>query len=188
MPVPTPEPTPGPLEGISYTNLLFINPLNVWSDSDDLESEEEDPGDNHPIPEGSHGPQEFIWVIPHPHSERSPFDIALDHQSSPQLSQTRPTVGIPDSQPWAPFRTHADFEFSRLAVSKALDRETIETVLEGFNGQWAHTTDLTIKNYKDYQSSLSAARKFGVQVSTYLLCMFSILMENVKVPGRKSRS
>lgn len=85
------------------------------------------------------------------------------------LPQRRPGPSPHDSQPWAPFRTRADFEFCRMTVSKALDRETIEVLLEGFNGRWAHETDITIKNYKDYQKSLAAARKFGVQVSVHQL-------------------
>ncbi|KIJ57372.1 hypothetical protein M422DRAFT_148910 [Sphaerobolus stellatus SS14] len=142
---------------------------------DDLESEEEVRIFLHPL--GSPSPinlsnisQSFIEVIHHPHSGRTtstiiPIDMPQNKETlttKTASSSTNFHYSV-DAKPWAPFRRRADFEFAKTAVTKAFDRETIETLLTGINGRWASNSQLSFINYSDYRSSLGAARHFGVK-------------------------
>jgi hypothetical protein len=68
------------------------------------------------------------------------------------------------TKPWTPFRTRADFEFVEEAVTQCLSKHTINTLLDGFHGRWAKKTKITLHKYAEFKTSLSAARKFSVQV------------------------
>jgi hypothetical protein len=79
-------------------------------------------------------------------------------------------VAAPQSRPWAPFRTLADFEYTETAVTGLLSEEVVNKQLAGFNKGWAiGGSRLTINNYKDMQGSLALAREYGVQVLNHLL-------------------
>lgn len=81
---------------------------------------------------------------------------------------------INSAKPWAPFRTRADFEFVEEGVTQCLSEGTINKLLEGFHGRWAKKSKLTLHNYVEYKTSLSAARKFSVQVPfTQLLTIYT---------------
>ncbi|KIJ35457.1 hypothetical protein M422DRAFT_180706 [Sphaerobolus stellatus SS14] len=110
-----------------------------------------------------------IEVIHHPHSGNMtsaiiPIDISSeDHPTTSRNSMRRKFNNYNEAKPWAPFRKRADFEFARTAVTKAFDRETVETLIEGFRGRWASKTEITFHNFADYQKSLEAARNFGIR-------------------------
>lgn len=83
--------------------------------------------------------------------------------SSSQAAETY--FPAPESQPWAPFRTLADFEYTETAVKGLLSKDLVDKQLAGFNGRWSiGGSHLTLRTYKDMQDSLGFAREYGVQV------------------------
>lgn len=141
---------------------------------EEYESEERDsPADGPQVNSSTHGvnhPVSFIEIIHHPQSgQKTSSIISLDSETPVQTdtkSVPNNSLQVSDNaKPWAPFRTRADFEFTRTMITKALDRETIETLLKGFNGRWSTQTDISIRDYQDYQHTLSASRYFGIPVS-----------------------
>ena len=109
-------------------------------------------------------------IIPHPHSvDTSTTIIPLTSNDTSHSSQFEvPTnfVPAPQSRPWAPFRTLADFEYTETAVKGLLSEELVNKQLAGFNDGWSiGGSRLTIHTYKDMQNSLAKAREYGVQVS-----------------------
>ncbi|KIJ28337.1 hypothetical protein M422DRAFT_270406 [Sphaerobolus stellatus SS14] len=143
--------------------------------SEDLESKEENCIVSHslggPSPTNSSNPtQSFIEVIHHPHSGRTTSTIIpIDMPQHNETLTAKTALLLPkchhsiDAKPWAPFRRRADFEFAKIAVKKAFDRETVENLLAGINGRWTSNSQLSFSNYSDYQSSLKATHHFGVQ-------------------------
>ncbi|KIJ48583.1 hypothetical protein M422DRAFT_162395 [Sphaerobolus stellatus SS14] len=109
----------------------------------------------------------YIEVIYHPHSGNTtstmiPIDISNQDQSRLPRG-ARKFNYICEAKPWAPFRKRADFEFARTVIMKALDRETVEILIEGFHGRWASGSQISFLTFKDFQKSLEAARNFGFQ-------------------------
>jgi hypothetical protein len=72
----------------------------------------------------------------------------------------------PDPQPWAPFETLADFEYTETAVQGLLSKKLVNKQLAGFNSKWAVDSRLSIKNYSDMEKVLAKARRLTVQVRT----------------------
>ena len=111
-----------------------------------------------------HGPyllEVYIKIIPHPHSADDTVTIiALGSGNTLPSSSQAPTTFIPSppSRPWAPFRTHADFEYTETAVKGLLSEELVNKQLAGFNNGWSMGgSHLTINTYKDMQKSLAKA-------------------------------
>jgi hypothetical protein len=135
----------------------------------DLESEDEADESNILLPRSFHNiPTAFIEIFHHPHSGiHTPTRIPLDSTVGPTPVANR-VVPIRDmdflDKPWAPFKTQADFEFAEQVVTKCIDKDTVNTLLDGFNGNWASETTITFRCHLDLQTSLSAARRFGIQV------------------------
>ncbi|KIJ43728.1 hypothetical protein M422DRAFT_169582, partial [Sphaerobolus stellatus SS14] len=109
-------------------------------------------------------------VIHHPHSGRTTSTIIpIDMPQYNETLTAKTALLLPkchysiDAKPWAPFRRRADFEFAKIAVKKAFNREIVENLLVGINGRWTSNSQLSFSNYSDYQSSLKATRHFGVQ-------------------------
>ena len=129
----------------------------------DVESEEQNPvfSNSTVLVE----PVQYIEVIHHPHSGKSPTIIPLDSRSPsedhPSLVFLRPNCL---AKPWAPFRNHSDFEFTEEVINQGFPKKSINKLLQGFHGRWATNTFLTFQNYKDLDQSMAAARKFVVQV------------------------
>ncbi|KIJ31220.1 hypothetical protein M422DRAFT_267173 [Sphaerobolus stellatus SS14] len=105
--------------------------------------------------------QSFIEVIHHPHSGITtatiiPIDVPKSNKSNAHIFSS-------SSNFHSSFRQRADFEFARTVVTKALNRETVEIFLAGFQGRWASNTHISFVNFSDFQRTLEAARHFGVQ-------------------------
>jgi hypothetical protein len=93
-----------------------------------------------------------------------PLSSGATLSSSSQPATT--FVPAPESRPWAPFRTLADFEYTETAVKGLLSKDLVNKQLAGFNKKWTiGGSHLTIHTYKDMQESLAKAREYGVQVS-----------------------
>jgi len=137
--------------------------------------------------EGPSLPDEFIKVIPHPHS-LDPTPMIIPLTSSPSLSIDAPVpVFQPrsDPWPWAPFTTLADFEYTETAIQGLLSKTLINKQLAGFNSKWAVGSRLSIKNYNDMEKVLAKARKHTVQVRSTIL---SYLESQVKFLTNSSRA
>ncbi|KAF8521623.1 hypothetical protein BU17DRAFT_16545, partial [Hysterangium stoloniferum] len=104
-------------------------------------------------------PVPFIENFHHPHSGlHSSIRILLDTVPVPPpiSSSTLPITEI-IRKPWAPFQTHADFEFMEQVVTKCMDKEMVEILLRGYNREWATLTRLTLQNIRDVEDSLLLA-------------------------------
>jgi hypothetical protein len=118
--------------------------------------------------EGPNLPNEFIKIIPHPHSP-DPTPTIIPLTLSPSLSNNasgpifRPQY---NPWPWAPFQTLADFEYTETAIQGLLSKALINKQLAGFNARWAVGSKLSIKNYNDMEKVLEKARKHTIQVRT----------------------
>ena len=118
-------------------------------------------------------PDEYIKIIPHPHSlDTTPIIIpitlsATDH-SSYRSSKTSTPLSVPSYPavpPWAPFNTLADFEYTETAVQGLLSKELVNKQLAGIQGSWAVESRVTLRSYNDMEAALTQARRHYVQVS-----------------------
>jgi hypothetical protein len=119
--------------------------------------------------EGPNLPQEFIKIIPHPHSlDSTPIIIPLNlsPDSPPSSVEATSPVFQPQSEPWpwAPFKTLADFEYTETAIQGLLSKALVNKQLSGLNSTWAVGSRLSIKNYNDMEKALAKARRHTVQV------------------------
>lgn len=113
---------------------------------------------------GPHLPQEYIKIIPHPHSPNPTAKILP--LATPNHDMDYPTYSPQlNPQPWTPFESLADFEYTETAVLGLLPRWIVDKQLAGFNSNWSEGSRLTIKNFADMDKALSKARKYFVQVS-----------------------
>jgi len=136
-----------------------------------VESEDEVPNPHMNTPSqpvSTTTPISFIEVFHHPHSGlHSPTRILLDN--APVLFSTPSTsTSVANAKPWAPFRTRSDFEFTEQVVTKCMEKDTVNILLQGYHGKWGTTTKLTLRGAQDVEESLAAARKFGIQVGLYI--------------------
>lgn len=121
--------------------------------------------------EGPNLPDEFIKIIPHPHS-LDPAPTIIPFTLSPALNASGPIFQPWSSPwPWAPFRTLADFEYTETAIQGLLSKALVNKQLAGINSRWAVGSNLSIKNYNDMEKALTQARKHTVQVRTILHCI-----------------
>ena len=113
---------------------------------------------------GPHLPDTYIKIIPHPNSVDTVATIIPLTSSSSQAATT--FIPTPESRPWAPFRTLADFEYTETAVVGRLSENLVNRQLNGFCNKWSlGGSHLTIHTYKDMQKSLEKARDYGIKVS-----------------------
>ncbi len=128
---------------------------------------------------GPHLPEVYIKIIPHPHSSNTDITIVPLSLSDASLvstqSATTSFLPEPESRPWAPFRTLADFEYTETAVKGLLSKDLVDKQLNGFNKKWSiGGSHLTLHTYKDMQDALAKAREYGVQVSRFYNFTFSL--------------
>ena len=123
----------------------------------------------------SYGPQlpeEYIKIIPHPHSLDS--TTVIIPLSSPMAIPAKATNNILTNRinaerPWAPFLTLADFEYTETAVNGLLSKKTVDKQLSGFNSTWAiGGSHLSIQNSKDMEAALAMACEYIVKVSIFM--------------------
>ena len=136
---------------------------------------------------GPHLPDTYIKIIPHPHSVNTditiiPLSIENGNAGSPGPVSQMATAftPTPQSRPWAPFWTLADFEYTETAVKGLLSEDLVNRQLVGFNEAWSiGGSHLTIHNYKDMQKSLAVARGFGIQVGVLLPFLHGMLIRSL---------
>jgi hypothetical protein len=115
---------------------------------------------------GPHLPQEYIKIVPHPHSPNPVTEIiALGTFSSASHLACPTYMPQPEPHPWAPFENLADFEYTETAILGLLPKWIVNKQLAGIHSNWAQGSQLTIKNFTDMDKVLSRARKYFVQVS-----------------------
>lgn len=68
--------------------------------------------------------------------------------------------------PWAPFRSYADFTFAEQAVGGHWSQAEIDRVLNSLHGEWTqpNKSNVSFTTSRDLDSSLTAARQYIVQV------------------------
>ncbi|KAJ7199827.1 hypothetical protein GGX14DRAFT_661239 [Mycena pura] len=127
-------------------------------------------------PDPAPAPEAYIIVEPHPkdrHSQRSVSSL-----SDMTTSATRTASGGPAhldnlldaARPWAPWPTIHDFEYAETAVQGLLRPVIIDKQLKGIAGTWtSHRSEMKMKNYKEYQRALIAARVPGVNFRSHTI-------------------
>ena len=115
--------------------------------------------------EGPNLPQEFIKIVPHPHSlDPIPIIIPLDSLSKATIPVFQPQT---EPWPWAPFQTLANFEYTESAIQGLLSKKLVNKQLAGINSTWAVESRLTIKNYNNMEKVLAKAQTHTVQVRVF---------------------
>ncbi|KAF8521919.1 hypothetical protein BU17DRAFT_87479 [Hysterangium stoloniferum] len=110
----------------------------------------------------SSGP--YIMVVHHPHSGL-PDDFIYHDANTPTPSTGEALLHVHRhqmGQPWAPFRTRADFEFAQLNVDAGLSAEFTKRMLKGVTGSWVDPGHgkVTFSSLDDYKAGLEAARNW----------------------------
>ena len=68
-------------------------------------------------------------------------------------------------KPWAPFHSHADFEYTETAVLGFLNKDLVNKQLHGINHNWSTHSAITFRSHAHMAQSLRAAREYSVPVS-----------------------
>jgi hypothetical protein len=126
---------------------------------------------------GPNLPDEFIKVIPHPHSlDPTPTIIPLTLSPSLYIDASSGPIFQPldDPWPWAPFKTLADFEYTETAVQGLLSKALINKQLAGINSSWAVGSRLSIKNYNDMEKALAKSSE-AYYSSAYYSILYRIM-------------
>jgi hypothetical protein len=138
---------------------------------------------------GPHLPQEYIKVIPHPHSQNSTTQIlALNTWNSAAPSECSTYMPQPEPRSWAPFENLADFEYTEMAILGLLPKWIVNKQLASFNSNWAQGSQLTIKNSTGMEKVLSKAHKYFIQVSRNQLLSPLLICSNVLFSSRVTLS
>jgi hypothetical protein len=103
---------------------------------------------------GPHLPQEYIKIIPHPHSPSPTTQIIALSAMNPDCHSNH-SNHMPRSEPhpWAPFKNLADFEYTETAILGLLPKWIIDKQLGGINSNWAEGSRLTIKNSTEMEKN-----------------------------------
>ncbi|EDR01414.1 uncharacterized protein LACBIDRAFT_333279 [Laccaria bicolor S238N-H82] len=137
-------------------------PMDVDYPSPELNTQE--PTNGRETMYGPHLPQEYIKIIPHPHSwDPTTKIIALNHANPVSHSECPTYMPQPEPHPWAPFKNLGDFEYTETAIMGLLPKWIINKQLAGLNSNWAEGSHLTIKNFTEMDNVLSKACKYFVQ-------------------------
>jgi hypothetical protein len=111
-------------------------------------------------------PQEYLKIVPHPHSRNPTTQIILLSTSSKETLAFQPK---PSVCPWAPFKNIVDFEYTETAIKGLLSKELVNTQLARINSTWAVGGFLSIKSHRDMEKIFSKACTYFVQVCNYIL-------------------
>ncbi|KAJ7199478.1 hypothetical protein GGX14DRAFT_572859 [Mycena pura] len=126
----------------------------------------------------SHFPSSGTYIIvePHPkdrHSHRSVTTLseATSSAMSTAVGDHQHLDNLLDAaRPWAPWPTIHDFQYAETALHGLLKPEIIDKQLKGIAGSWTgHRSEMKMKNYKDYQRALNAARVPGVNFRSHTI-------------------
>ncbi|KAF9004382.1 hypothetical protein BDQ17DRAFT_1424815 [Cyathus striatus] len=114
-------------------------------------------------------PDIYIKMIPHPHSKDSittiiPLMATSEGSCSAYLADAKVFAPPGEDRPWAPFQTHADFEYTEMAVKGLLSEKLVNVQLTGIHNGWSvGGSELMIHNYKEMSDSLVKTREYGIQ-------------------------
>ncbi|KAF7344148.1 hypothetical protein MVEN_01705000 [Mycena venus] len=106
-------------------------------------------------------PSRFIFVKHHPHANKPNEIIPLDSVQpftplSPNESRPAP---LPDSRPWAPFKTYSDYKFTSRCVRRRTPNAEIDEDLHDLHTHaFSSDCSITFRNHRDMEKSLAAAR------------------------------
>lgn len=111
-------------------------------------------------------PHTYIKIIPHPHSNEPTRIISLSHCTIDEPTPKPQPIPVPDLPPYAPFRCHADYSYTKTAVDGQLPDHVVNAQLQGLRSSWAEKSKVSFETYGDMKSALdSAARHNGIMVS-----------------------
>ena len=112
-----------------------------------------------------HGPRvDDIRTEYHPNSGRAP-DICHFEDYKPRAP--RPS-SAPDSEPWHPFRTRADFEFAEVVFKAALSEQQRELLIKIVNSVAAGQLKFTLGSDKELTETWKLASELLTPAGIYL--------------------
>ena len=138
----------------------------------DLDRDESLPVPDNEVPTVSLPPR-FIFVKHHPHANKPNEIISLDSVPSlaPSLGDNSRTAP-PETRPWAPFISYADYKFASRCVRRCTPNAEIDEDLnDHHNHAFSSDCFITFRNHRDMEKSLAVARNSNISVcsaSSYL--------------------
>jgi hypothetical protein len=118
---------------------------------------------------GPHLPTAYIKYTFLPNSGRLTEIIPLDEALILSPNDESPILD-PDSRPWVPFATEADFTFAEAMVNSQMSRTEINTVLKMLREVWCpRGSNISFKTYDDMERALHAAQTYIPKVRPDLL-------------------
>ncbi|THU83784.1 hypothetical protein K435DRAFT_807241 [Dendrothele bispora CBS 962.96] len=110
----------------------------------------------------------FIQIDTHPDANIPTKHIPLDSKDNAQDSSQKESGPGPAHawNPWTPFRSRADFEFTEIAVRSNLPKETVNAQLHLLHTSWAPHSNITLTGYSDMEKTLLSARDLAVKFRT----------------------
>lgn len=75
------------------------------------------------------------------------------------------STGLPDEEPWLPFHSREDFEFSEIVHEAAMNQSQINTLIKFIYHCQENPGGFTLRDYNDVKSSWDRASKLLTGVS-----------------------
>jgi len=106
-----------------------------------------------------------IKIEYHPRSGKSTCILSPDEYRESLNDSPEPTP--PDDQPWLPFSSQEDFEFTKFVHDAALNQKQINRLIKLIRTCQQEPSKFTFKNFKDMRASLDDASKLLTPVTTF---------------------
>lgn len=104
-----------------------------------------------------------IKVEYHPNSGRPPEVFSFADFGCQRAEASH----VPPKNPWAPFRTKADFEFAEIAFDAAMNEKQVAVLIKLFRRCIEEKDMFTLQGYTDYEAMWNNASKLLTPVRTY---------------------
>ena len=108
-----------------------------------------------------------IVIEYHPHSKKSTRILSPNEFKESLYHRPDPTVAPVDNQPWQPFSTREDFDFSELVHDMKLNRNQIEQLIKLIQQCQDVLGSFTLRKYTNLQKVLNRSANLLTQVTAF---------------------
>jgi len=108
-----------------------------------------------------------IVVEYHPHSKKG-TRIFSSEEFKASLNDDSESAEPPDDEPWRPFRSREDYEFTELVHDAALNGIQIDKMIKLIQRCQDESGPFTFQNHKDLKTTLESASKLLTPVTMCL--------------------
>lgn len=119
-----------------------------------------------------------IKTVFHPNSNQ-PTTISHFHDYG--HNNLRQELPPPDAEPWKPFRTHLDFEVAELALSAALNKDQINTLISLLHRYGHDQENFTLSNHDEVCNMWESASDLRTKVCHGVHFDYSLLIHGFSV-------